>query len=350
MTDTRRARVRAFAKINLHLRVLHRRADGFHELRTVFQTISLGDRIGVEVVPGGRASVRIAGSVEIPDNLMERASWMVMEATGVEADVRFELNKRIPMGAGLGGGSSDAATVLLALPPLLGAALPLERLMALGAALGSDVPFFLLGGTAVGLGRGTELYPLPDTPMRHGVLVAPGIHVSTRDAFQALGRGLTTGLQDPTMEEFQTCVWRMVLPGSDVGLGSGAEWDASAVNDFEDAVFRPHPELGGWKQRLLELGAQPALMTGSGSALFGLLDSPAAARRVCQDLSEVECLPFRFISRTRYRALWRRALREHTFGEAWPPQNRCLNSAGTPAPALSKGSPEPAAGTGSCPD
>ena len=181
MSETRRARLRALAKINLDLRVLHKRPDGYHEIRTVFQTISLADLIDVEFTPARRTAVEIHGAFEIPDNLIAKAAKLVLDAIRVTASVQFQVRKRIPMGAGLGGGSSDAAAILLALPAMAGRALPLPRLMELAAEIGSDVPFFLLGGAAVALGRGTELYPLPDRPPGRGLLIAPAVHVSTAD-------------------------------------------------------------------------------------------------------------------------------------------------------------------------
>ncbi len=161
----RSARVEALAKVNLELRVLGRRSDGYHELRTVFQTVSLADTIDIAFTPARRTAISVTSDVEIPGgNIMERAAALALEAMRTAGRVEMRLTKRIPMGAGLGGGSSDAAAVLLALPVLAGKALAPAKRMELAAILGSDVPFFLLGGTAVGLGRGTELYPLPDRP------------------------------------------------------------------------------------------------------------------------------------------------------------------------------------------
>ncbi|MEK7751348.1 MAG: 4-(cytidine 5'-diphospho)-2-C-methyl-D-erythritol kinase, partial [Acidobacteriota bacterium] len=151
--------MRALAKLNLSLKVLNKRPDGYHELRTVFQTISLADTIDIEFTPGRRPEVELVSDVDIPDNLVERTARLAMEALRIRGRARFRLTKRIPAGAGLGGGSSDAAAVLLGLPALAGKRADLETLMDLGGRLGSDVPFFLLGGAAVALGRGTELYP-----------------------------------------------------------------------------------------------------------------------------------------------------------------------------------------------
>src|SRR5271166_4727703 len=198
-------RIRALAKINLDLRVLNKRPDGFHELRSVFQTISLADTIDVEYEPG-RTSIDLKSNLNIPDNLIVKAADAVLEATRATGRLRFRLKKRIPLGGGLGGGSSNAAAILLALPVLLKKPLGMEKLMELAASLGSDVPFFLLGGTAVGLGRGTEVYPLPDLASLPGLMITPGIHVSTADAYLALNRELTSA---GPVNEFQAVTWNV---------------------------------------------------------------------------------------------------------------------------------------------
>ena len=173
---TRAARVPAYAKINLGLRVLYQRSDGFHEIRTVFQTISLADRLDLSCTLGRVTSVSVEGTPDIADNIAARAAHGVLEALGLRARVRIGLRKRIPAGAGLGGGSSDAAAVLLALPVMAGRNLRPDVVAQLALRLGSDVPFFLYGGRAVGLGRGEELYPLPEGSAVRGLLVAPAIH------------------------------------------------------------------------------------------------------------------------------------------------------------------------------
>src|SRR5262249_35230181 len=151
----------------------YKRPDGYHELRTVFQTISLADRLDVSFAPGRTTRIRIEGTPEIPDNLVGKSASLVLEALGIQGDVAFTLKKNIPAGAGLGGGSSDAAAVILALPALAGRILPEAAAHRIATQLGSDVPFFLQGGTALGLGRGEELYPLPDAPPTRALLIAP---------------------------------------------------------------------------------------------------------------------------------------------------------------------------------
>jgi 4-diphosphocytidyl-2-C-methyl-D-erythritol kinase len=305
-----RLRVRSLAKINLDLRVLHKRPDGFHELRTIFQTISLADTIVIEY-QRGRTKIDLNSNLNIPGNLILQAADSLMKSTRATGRLRFDLVKRIPLGGGLGGGSSNAASVLLALPVLLKKHLPFEKLLELGAELGSDVPFFLTGGTAVGIGRGTEVYPLPDAPLRPGLLITPGIHSSTAAAYQALHRQALPEMSTDRIDKFQAAVW-----GTDSG------W----MNDFEAVVFRQHPQLESIKGKLLKLGAWRAMMTGSGSALFGLFPSrelrDRAAERFGKEFSSYQVHPFMMVSRRRYQALWRRQLEVSPGNRTWPPQDR----------------------------
>ncbi len=202
----RRVTIRSLAKINLDLRVLRKQPDGFHELRTIFQTISLADAIEIEY-QRGRTKIELKSNFNIPGNLIVRATDSVMKFMRATGGLQFSLTKQIPMGGGLGGGSSNAASMLLALPALLGKRVPLEKLMELAAELGSDVPFFLLGGTAAGLGRGTELYPLPDAPSRPGLLIIPGIHSSTPAAYAALQRKVLPEVPPDIINKFQSVAW-----------------------------------------------------------------------------------------------------------------------------------------------
>lgn len=311
-----RLRLRSLAKINLDLRVLNKRPDGFHELRTIFQTISLADTIDVEYQPG-RTQIDLKSNLNIPDNLIVRAADSVLKAARRTGRLGFVLQKRIPLGGGLGGGSSNAAAVLLGLPLLLGKSLPIETLMELAAELGSDVPFFLLGGTAVGLGRGTELYPLPDIRPQPALLIAPGVHVSTAEAYAQLGRGSAFEPPARAINAFQPAAWRMA--------GSAASnWDH--VNDFESVVFRLHPQLKSIKGKLLKLGARPALMSGSGSSLFGIFPSRELRDRAVEsfrkEFPREKVYSITMVSRGRYRALWRRQLAASVDSKVWPPQDR----------------------------
>jgi 4-diphosphocytidyl-2-C-methyl-D-erythritol kinase len=293
---------------------LHKRLDGFHELRTVFQTISLHDTIAIEFERTKRTQFVLNSSVAIEDNIIIKAAQAVLDHLGIAATVRFGLSKKIPMGAGLGGGSSNAASVLLALPALAGKRVSVSQLHQWASELGSDVPFFLYGGTALGIGRGTEIYPLPDLAGHNAVVVSSGVHVSTAEAYRALGRtgpdssdshtvtnALTSSAAFPILGEFQAVSW---------ALEDSTLRQLPLKNDFEPVVFALHPDLGRLLRKLKRLGANPAMMTGSGSALFGFVSSAGEARQISQQFSPDWAHPVQFVSRARYRAIWRRALGE----------------------------------------
>jgi 4-diphosphocytidyl-2-C-methyl-D-erythritol kinase len=302
-----RVTVPSFAKLNLDLRVLAKRPDGFHELRTIFQSISLSDVLEIGFEPSKRTSVQIDSSVDIADNLVVRAGNLVLETLKIRAAVNFKLVKKIPMGAGLGGGSSNAAAVLLALPAMAGKPMPTAQLIEVAEKLGSDVPFFLLGGTAMALGRGTELYPLPDLPSHHALVVSTGVHVSTAQAYQSLKRSvspdvtnaLTSPATSPILREFQAMAW---------GLETSRLDDFPLKNDFEEAVFKTHPELAAVARKLRKLGARPALMTGSGSAIFGIFPSSLQVRAAAAAFPAGQATPVHFLSRSQYQKRWRKAL------------------------------------------
>jgi len=310
----RTARLRACAKLNLGLRVLYKRPDGYHELRTVFQTISLADILDVSFERARKTTVVIEGTPEIPDNLVEKATRLAMEVMRIHGNVRFNLKKHIPSGAGLGGGSSDAAAVLLALPVLAGKIVPSDRLAAIAAQLGSDVPFFLQGGTALGLGRGEEIYPLPSQKVRYALVVSPGVHSSTAEAYRGVSERLTSIPLQNKLQSFQQSLWNY---GIRVCMDD---------NDFEPVVFARHPELGKIKTRLLRAGATAAAMTGSGSSLFGIFPDAATLEGAGQSFRREKACPVSFLNATQYRKAWYRALRYHISPETieenlWPPRS-----------------------------
>lgn len=265
-----RLEVKAHAKVNLDLRVFGTRDDGFHELRTVFQSIELHDTL-VCVERAGPFTLK-SRSASIPldrSNLVWKAAdalWKALGRPGTPCDTIVTIEKNIPMEAGLGGGSADAAAALLAFARLWGGA-PVSLLREVAAGIGSDIPFFLSGGTALGLGRGEEIYPLVDLPVHWVVIVQPAFGVSTAEAYTWYDEDRAAGLKEP--RELQ------VLP---VPWPSRA---AQMVNDLEPPVVRRHPEIAEVKAALKEGGAVAASMSGSGSAVFGLFRTrPAAARMV----------------------------------------------------------------------
>lgn len=291
--------VPSFAKLNLDLRVLNKRSDGYHEIRTIFQTVSLKDTLRLEYRKSRKTALRLESSIDIPDNLVVRAARLVLEHLKATGTVSMQLEKKIPMGAGLGGGSSNAAAVLLSLPALMKKSIGYSDLLLLAESLGSDVPVFLHGGTVLGIGRGSELYPLPDQPSRPCAIVASGVHVSTPEAYRNLNRSLTLETQSPMLREFQTIIWGLDKSGLD---------RLPFKNDFERVVFGNHPDLPPSLNRLRRSGAEWARMTGSGSALFGVFSTPGAARLAASKFAPGTAFPAAFVTRRQYQAAFRRAL------------------------------------------
>ncbi len=264
----------AFAKINLRLHVLGTRPDGYHELRTVFQAISLHDTLEMEIQRAPRVDLTIQGDRTLAaegtnNNLVYRALAAARKELQLRCGVRATLIKRIPVGRGLGGGSSDAATALTGLAHLAKKKIAPQRLIEIGSSLGADVPFFLFGGRALGVGRGDEIYPLPDSVRQTVLVVSPrDIAVRTADAYGWLRSRLTKPAAASTLSSFCALCWSTQESGT---------W-----NDFEAAVFSRHSRLRSIKRNLLRAGAAEASLAGSGSAVFALFRSPAQARRAAQ--------------------------------------------------------------------
>lgn len=246
------ARARAFAKINRSLEVLGVRPDGFHELRTVFQSIALHDTLTIRAARGGfQLTCDDPACPAERSNLIWRAAervWKAAGRRGAPRDVAVHLTKRIPLQAGLGGGSSDAAAALRVFGRLW--RVDPDRVRAMGSSLGADVPYFFEGGTALGLDRGDLLFPLIDAPRAWVVLAIPAFGVSTKDAFAWWDR--------------------------DRRLGRPA---LHAINDLQRVVAARHPEIARLVRVLERAGAFHAAMTGAGSAVFGLFSTRTAAER-----------------------------------------------------------------------
>ena len=292
--------VPAFAKVNVRLDVLGRRADGYHELRTVFQSLTLHDTLRIERAPGGGVELRVTGDAELagsdPEkNLAWRAATAMTRELKRRGGLRVELHKRVPVGRGLGGGSSDAAAALAGVLRLTRRTIAPAQLLEIAAGLGADVPYFLLGGRALGTGRGDEIYPLPDGPRRTVLVVSPrGIAVSTREAYGWLGenkRQLTKEGGVHRLWSFCALCW--------------SPQGARLANDFERPVFRRHPRLGRIRRELLQRGAAEAALAGSGSAVFGIFRNPAQARRAARSFPEDQVFLCGTLSRRAYaRAVW----------------------------------------------
>ena len=291
----RSLRLRAFAKINLCLHVLGRRPDNYHELRTIFQTISLHDTLALSLVANGKISLEVSDATLSagPENLVWRAIDAMRRELKLGLGVHAKLEKRIPVARGLGGGSSDAAAALVGVMRLAKKSMPLERLREIAASLGADVPFFLFGGRALAVNRGDEIYPLPDTRKQSIVVVSPrDIGVSTKDAYQWISAELTNCTEPPKIWGFCALCWSR---------------QGRVANDFEQPVFSRHPRLKEIRDGLLERGAADAALAGSGSAVFGIFRNPARARRAARAFPEDSVFVVETVSRKNYaRALgWR---------------------------------------------
>ena len=264
--------VRCPAKINLFLDVVRRRPDGYHDIDTVMQAIDLFDELEIEPRRDGALTLACSDPTLPTDerNLVVRAAAALREATGCRAGARMRLTKRIPTQAGLGGGSSDAAGALVGLNAAWGLGLPADQLRDVAAGVGSDVPFFLLGGTARCTGRGEQVEPVAGAAQCHYVLVCPHVKVSTAAAYRKLRFPLT-----PTGLDASMCVYNLVE-------GNVETVGRCLYNRLEDPAFSIHPMLSDAKSGLAECGVFAGVcMTGSGSALFGLC-RPQEAKGACE--------------------------------------------------------------------
>ena len=263
---------RAPAKINLCLHVRGRLISGYHELAMAMQRVDLYDDIVIELRPTGGVSVCCAG-LELADgeeNLAARAARLILRRAGLDVGVVISIVKRIPVAAGLGGGSSDAAAVLIALNEMLAMGYSELQLQEMGAELGSDVPFFVFARPAWATGTGVQLEALPPLPLVSFVLVNPGIAVSTADVYQSLR--LTKGGELANLPRFSA--------------GTLESLCSSLHNDLEQVVLPRFPVVAEAKQRLTELGAAGTLMSGSGATVFGVFADYTDACRVANALAK----------------------------------------------------------------
>lgn len=255
----------AYAKINLGLHIVGKRTDGFHDIETIFHRTSLCDDIRLE--PSDRISITcsVPGVPDDESNHCWKAVSLLRNELGIEKGASIHITKRIPMGAGLGGGSSDAATVLRMLPALWNIPAPMELLHSVALRIGSDVPYFLTDSTAYAEGRGERLRPVPLDLPYWILLVNPNIHVSTPWAYGALAarRNGAFPVRPSLGERFAADPMGTIL---------------SAENDFEEVVFQQHPAISAVKQQLLNAGAVSSIMSGSGSTVYGLFTDADTAR------------------------------------------------------------------------
>ena len=289
-----RLSIRVYAKINLSLRILGRIEGGYHSIETIFQNISIFDRLSVKPSAG---EVRVTCSdpsiPEGPENLAWRAATNCLEMLGVrDGGVEIHIEKGIPAGAGLGGGSADAAGTILACERLYGS-LPGgdTTRYALAASLGADVPFLLSGGRALAWGIGERMLHLPVSSTTPLLLAMPSFSISTSWAYRALDVSQAEGQSTETMDINGGPLKWMELTGPFGPV-------ASLVNDFEPVVFAHHPELRDLKHSLIEAGARVSLLSGSGSGIYGLFEDEATRDRAIstlEDMEDLKLIPAAFI-------------------------------------------------------
>jgi 4-diphosphocytidyl-2-C-methyl-D-erythritol kinase len=269
----KRLKLQAHAKINLFLEVLGKRPDGYHEIETVMQEIDLCDTLEIEEIDGHIELT--CDSPEIPcneSNLVWKAARLFQEELGISRGVRIHLEKRVPVGGGLGGGSSDAAAMLKGLNLLWEAGLGNERLMEMAARLGSDVPFFILGGTALCRGRGEKVHPLTVQKGFYYTLVYPGIHVPTATVYKNLNLGLTKDRKDVSL------LVQVLGSGDPRSLGQ------LLFNRLEAVAFDLYPELLETKACLESYNPCGVLLSGSGSCIYGLFETGREAEETRRKL------------------------------------------------------------------
>lgn len=262
-------KLRAYAKINLAIDVLRKRGDGYHDVRMIMQTVDLYDKL--EIHRRGKQGIHITTNLSyLPineNNLIHKAARLFMEACQIEAGVYVKLKKKIPVAAGLAGGSSDAAATLLGMNNLFGTELTLPQLQEIGVKIGADVPYCLLGGTALSEGIGEILTPLPAAPRLHCLLVKPQISVSTKQVYKSLV--LDESICHPDVDSMIEAITEKNIAKMCAGMG----------NVLESVTVANHSVITKIKQEILSHGAVGALMSGSGPTVFGLFDDAEAARK-----------------------------------------------------------------------
>lgn len=268
--------VRCPAKINLHLEVLGVRADGYRELRTLFAAVGLWDTLTLVRAEPGVVKLAVDPPGCVPtdgSNLVVKAALALSEIVQPADGVHMHLAKRIPIAGGMGGGSADAAATLVGLAALWQAELPPARVRALAAGLGADVPFFLMGGAAWGVGRGSEVYPLPDLPPWWVVLVAGREPVPTAEVYRSLPASALDG-------RLESDVYEWVVTGGELPL-------AACRNDLQPTVLTRWPAIARRLDRLAGTNPRLAMVSGSGGTVFGLFENQPDARRAAAELSDL---------------------------------------------------------------
>lgn len=259
--------VYAYAKINLTLEILRRLPSGYHEIKSVMQQTELCDDINIRDAPAGITIESADANVPFNEhNTVWKVAALLKERFGVNRGVKFRMVKRVPIGGGMGGGSADAAAALLGLNQFWQLGLSLDEMLVLGAEIGMDVPFCVLGGTALATGHGEFVQPLPPLSQFHVVIVNPGIPVSTPKAYESLDMERLT-FADKSAQVIAA-----------IARDDREAVIANLYNDFESVIFDQYPIIGEIKQRLLDAGMSGALLSGSGASVFGIAQTEVQAR------------------------------------------------------------------------
>ena len=282
----------SFAKINLTLRVIGKRFDGYHEIFSIFQTVSLFDELVIR--ESGEIEVE-CDNEEIPkgrENIVFSALAALSDETGVKKGASILIRKRIPSPGGLGGGSSNAAVALMAVSKLWGIGLSLKELAVIGARVGSDVPLFFYGGTMAGTGRGTVIEPMPDVEFRHVLIASPKTAIATSDAYRDLALGdLTKNGSKSILKHYRERAERLYTGRFEFH------------NDFETVVFEQYPDIENTAAVMASSGARNVMLSGSGPSVVGIFEKAAALKTASSRLLDrhgVRCFPVSTISRKSY--------------------------------------------------
>ncbi len=279
-------RIRSFAKINLGLEVIRKRDDGYHEVKTLLQTIDFYDILEFSLIPQDR--ILLKGDDQTiswgKDNLIFKAALLLKENFRITQGIEIDVTKTIPSGKGLGGGSSNAAMTLYALNECWSLGLGKKELMDFGAELGADVPFFLEGGLCLGTAKGDKITPVADIPSISCLLVLPELSISTSSIYEQLQFSLTSPSKDSKIIKFLDC--------RELGF---------LENELEETVFRLHPQLGTIKSLFQRYGSELSLVSGTGSSLFGLFsEREKAENALCEIEKSFPALLVETLSRERY--------------------------------------------------
>jgi 4-diphosphocytidyl-2-C-methyl-D-erythritol kinase len=297
------ATIRSFAKINLGLAIGPRRADGFHDLRTVYQTIGLNDVLKIDATRGVGIEIRCKDPRVPTDetNTCWRVADRVLRALKQRSKIIITIEKKLPVQGGIGGGSSNAIATMIGVERVMKMSLSSQDRFRIASEVGSDLPLFLIGGTVLGCGRGEEVWAMPDLPAWNIVIATPNVGVSTPEAFRrwdelvaSNGKLTDTGLSDRISVFSRSAFeWLAGLPTTGVPTKKGGDRAetllldlvrAGIENDFERVVFPEYPELRDVKRALEREGADFASLSGSGSTVFGLFKARSAAEKAAERL------------------------------------------------------------------